>query len=83
MFVWDVKQVLDFVKEKFGDSNQLSNKELSLKSTILFTLSTWSRISALHILELYCYIRKSSFWREENQTSQLLVSFIKPDNAVA
>ena len=40
MFVWDVKQVLHFVKGKFGDNNQLSNKELSLKVTILFTLTT-------------------------------------------
>ena len=33
-FVWDVKQVLDFLKEKFGDNDQLSNKELTLKVTI-------------------------------------------------
>ena len=26
----DVKQVLDFVKEKFGDNDQLSNKELTI-----------------------------------------------------
>ena len=51
MFVWDVKQVLDFLKEKFGDNDQLSNKELTLKVTILLALTT-SRISALHILDL-------------------------------
>ena len=28
-------------------------------------------------------IERSSIWREKNQTSQLLVSFIKPHNAVA
>ena len=118
MFVWDVKQVLDFLKEKFGDNDQLSNKELTLKVTILLALTTSSRISALHILDLIqmiktseycefrfhklhkclrkgesppsfpsdkalcvvatldCYIERSSIWREENQTSQLLVSFI-------
>ena len=32
MFVWDVKQVLDFFKENFGDNDQLSNKELTLNS---------------------------------------------------
>ena len=35
MFAWDVKQVLDFLKEKFGDNDQLSNKELRLKIPIL------------------------------------------------
>ena len=130
MFVWDVKQVLDFLNEKFGDNDQLSNKELTLKVTILLALTTSSRISALHILDLNhmiktseyyefkfhklhnswrrdesppslkiyafpsdkalcvvaaldCYIERSSIWREKNQTSQLLVSFIKPHNAVA
>ena len=35
------------------------------------------------IAALDCYIERSSIWREKNQTSQLLVSFIKPHNAVA
>ena len=35
MFVWDVKQVLDFLKEKFEDNEQLSNQELTLKILIL------------------------------------------------
>ena len=52
MFVWDVKQVLGFVKEKFGDNDKLSNKELTLKVTILLALTTSSRIPALHILGL-------------------------------
>ena len=30
MFAWDVKQVLDFLKEKFGNNDQLSNKELKV-----------------------------------------------------
>ena len=130
MFAWDVKQVLDFLNEKFGDNDQLSNKELTLKVTILLALTTSSRISALHILglnhviktsEYYefkfhkphkswrrgesppslkiyafpsdhalcavaaldCYIEATSIWREKNQTSHLLVSFIEPHNAVA
>ena len=52
MFVWDVKQVLDFLKEKSGDNDQLSNKELTLKVTILLALATSSRISALNIFDL-------------------------------
>ena len=58
MFVWDVKQILDFVKEKFGDNDQLSNKELTLKVTILLTLTTSYRISTLYILDLNHMIKK-------------------------
>ena len=32
---------------------------------------------------LDCYIEKTSIRREKNEASQLLVSFIKPRNAVA
>ena len=59
MFVWDVKQVLYFLKEKFGDSDKLSNEELTLKVTILLALATSSRISALHILDLNYMIKIS------------------------
>ena len=62
MFVWDVKQVLDFLNEKFGDNDQLSNKELTLKVTILLALTTSSRISALHILDLNHMIKTSEYY---------------------
>ena len=52
MFAWDVKQVLDFLKEKCEDNDQLSNKEITLKVTIVLALTASSRISALHILDL-------------------------------
>ena len=35
MFVWDIKQVLDFLKEEFEGNDQLSDKELTLKVTII------------------------------------------------
>ena len=35
------------------------------------------------VAALDCYIEWTSIWREKNQTCQLLVSFIKPHNAVA
>ena len=35
------------------------------------------------VAALDCYVERSSFWREKNQTCQLLVSFIKPQNAGA
>ena len=123
-------QALVFVKERFGDNDQLSNKELPRKVIILLVLTISSRVPALHILNLnhmmktseyykfrfhrlhkswqrgeslsswkiyafpaekaLCvvavldyYIEITSIWGEENQASQLLVSFIKPHNAVA
>ena len=30
MFVWDVKKVLDFIKEKLGNNDRLPDKELTL-----------------------------------------------------
>ena len=35
------------------------------------------------VAALHCYGERISIWREKNQASQLLVSFIKPHNAVA
>ena len=62
MFVWDVKQVLDFLEKKFGDNDQLSNKELMLKVTIILALTASSRISAVHILDLNHMIRTSEYY---------------------
>ena len=62
MFVSDVKQVLEFLKEKLGDNDQLSNKEVTLKVTILLALTTSSRISALYILDLNHMIKASEYY---------------------
>ena len=62
MFVWDVKQVLDFVKEKFGDNDQFSSKELTLKVIIILALTTSSKTSALHILDLNHMIKTSEYY---------------------
>ena len=51
-----------FLKEKFGDNDQLSNKELTLKVTILLALTASSRISALHILDLNHMIQTSEYY---------------------
>ena len=58
MLIWNVKEVVDFVKEKFDDNYQLSNKELALKVSIVLALTT-SRISALRILDLNHMIKTS------------------------
>ena len=51
MFVWGVNQVLD-----------LSKKELAQKVIILLALTTSSRISALHILDLNHLIKASEYY---------------------
>ena len=68
MFVWDVKQVLDFLEKKFGDNDQLSNKELMLKVTIILALTASSRISAVHILDLNHMIRTSEYYEFRGST---------------
>ena len=61
MLVWDVLQVLEFIKEKFGYNDQLSNKELTLKVTILLTLTTSSIIPVLNIFDLNHMIKTSEY----------------------
>ena len=84
----DVKQTLHFVKDKCGDNDQLSNKELTLKVTILLALITLCRISALHILDLSHMIKASKYyefrfheprksWRM-GESLPLLESFVFP-----
>ena len=93
MFVWDLKQVLDFLKEKFGDNDQLSNKKLTLKVTILLTLTTSSRISAVHILDLNHMIKTSDHyefkfhkshksWRRCESPSSLKIYAFPSDKAL-
>ena len=58
MFAWDIKQVLDLVKEKFPDNDQLSNKEVTLKVITRSALTESSSILTLHILDLNHMIKK-------------------------
>ena len=51
-FLWDVKQVLDCAKEKFGENDQLSNKVLKLKVIILLAFKHHLEYQ-LYILRIY------------------------------
>ena len=62
MLVGDVKNVLNIVREKSADNDQLPNKELTLRVTILLVL-TLSIISALHILDLHYMIKTSEYYQ--------------------
>ena len=63
MFLGDVMQALVFVKERFGDNDQLSNKELPLKVVILLVLTISSRVPALHILNLNQMMKTSEYYK--------------------
>ena len=78
LFVRDVKQVLNFLKKKLGDNDQLSNKELTLKATVLLALTTSSRISALHILDLNHMIKTSEYYEFRfHKLHKCLANFVK------
>ena len=78
LFVRDVKQVLNFLKKKLGDNDQLSNKELTLKATVLLALTTSSRISALHILDLNHMIKTSECYEFRfHKLHKFLANFVK------
>ena len=78
LFVRDVKQVLNFLKKKLGDNDQLSNKELTLKASVLLALTTSSRISALHILDLNHMIKTSECYEFRfHKLHKFLANFVK------
>ena len=53
---------VDLELGKFGDNDQLPKKELTPKVTILLALTTSSRISAPHILDLNHMINTSQYY---------------------
>ena len=51
---WDVKQVLDFLKQK-GETTDLSIKDLTLKLAMLMALSNADRASDLCALDVWYF----------------------------
>ena len=82
MFAWDVKQVLDFLKEKFGDNDQLSNKELTLKIPILLPQTISSGVSALRALDLNHMIKMHKSWRRGESPTSLKSYAFPSDKAL-
>ena len=56
--VWDVKVVLDYFRQ-WKDNNELSLKELSLKTTTLVALVSAQRVQSLHKLDLDCMTQEN------------------------
>ena len=45
-FIWDVQQVLDYIRINLGENAELTNKLLTLELTILLALTLASRSSS-------------------------------------
>ena len=58
-FIWDVEQVLNYVRA-LKPNEELSNKDLTLKTTILLALTAASRSSELKFLSIQYMIRSES-----------------------
>ena len=52
MFVWDAQEVLNFIKSTWGETDKLGEKKLNVKLCIRATLTTSSRASGIHHLEI-------------------------------
>ena len=131
VFIWDVQTVLNYIKSEWSCAENLSDKLLTFKLVMLLALTSASRASAIHHLDIrykyeyhekyvfkfhklhkswrfgkpipevefykfsddrdLCvvtaideYISRTEKWRgEENEKSQLLLSFIKPHDEVS
>lgn len=50
-FIWDVQCVIDYIKSNLSDNDNLSDKVLTLKVTMLMALTSASRSLGLHHLD--------------------------------
>ena len=50
--IWDVQLVLDYLKKHFPDNKKLTDRQLTLKVTILLALTSVSRAGGLHNLDI-------------------------------
>ena len=52
MFVWSVESVINYIKTKWKNNENLSEKYLTYKLVILMALISASRVSAMHCLDV-------------------------------
>ena len=51
-FIWNVQTVIDFIKSEWGQNEDLSDKYLTYKLTMLFALISASRVLGLQHLDI-------------------------------
>ena len=90
LFVWDAQEVLNLIKSTWGKTDRLGGKELSLKLCMLFALTTSSRTSGIHHLDIRFMLNtehKVTFhfhklhknWRKGKPPPSLTVYTYSPD----
>ena len=57
LFVWNVETVVQFIKSKWRNSEELSEKNLTYKLTMLMALTSASRSDAIHHLNIDYKVR--------------------------
>ena len=88
--VWDVHGVLNFIESTWGEADILGGKELSLKFCMLLALTTSSRASGIHHLDIKFMVNsgdKLTFhfhklhksWRKGKPPSSITVYAHSPD----
>ena len=60
-FTWDVQVVLDFAKNKWENSNSLSDRDPTFKLLILLALTSTSRACTIHCLDILFMARHAHF----------------------
>ena len=58
MFVWSVESVSKFIESIWGSSENLSDKHLAFKVTMLMVLTSALRESAIHHLDIRFMLKK-------------------------
>ena len=90
LFVWDVQEVLNFIKSTLGETDRLGEKEFSLKLCMLLTLTASSIASGICHLDFRFMVNagdKVTFhfhklhkgWRKGKPPSSLTVYAYPPD----
>ena len=60
-FTWDVQVVLDSIKNKWGYTNSLSDRDLTFKLLILLALTSTSRAYTIHCLDIRFMAKHAHF----------------------
>ena len=90
LFAWDIQEVLNFIKSTWGETDRLGEKELSLKLCMPLTLTTSSRGSGIHHLDIRFMVNTSDkvtfhfhklhkSWRKGKPPPSLTVHSYSPD----
>ena len=62
MFVWSVKSVINYIKTKWKNNENLSEKYLTYKLVILMVLTSTSRASAMHCLDVRFMVKSEDVY---------------------